>query len=74
MHFFANASQIEELPYSFPERRHLFTFPPTAYVGQHLSTSLSTLVTPLLFGGSHSNRCEVMLHGGLDLHLPEALT
>ena len=45
-------------------------FPPTVYKDSLFSISSATLVT-CLFDASHSNRCEVIPHGGFDLHFPD---
>ena len=50
------------------KRLHQFTFPPVVYKSSFLSTSLPILISCLL-EDSHSNRCEVILHCGSDLHL-----
>ena len=47
---------------------HQFTFPPTVYKDSPFSTSSSTFVICVLFGDSHSDRCEVISLCGFDLH------
>ena len=61
----------EKSPYCFPQWLHQFTFPPTVYEGSLFSTISPTFVICVLFDGSHSDRCEVISHCGLDLHFPD---
>ena len=59
---------VEEPPYCFPQWLHQFTFPPTVYKRFLFSTSLPTFVICGLFGDNHTDSCEVIFHGGFDLH------
>ena len=47
---------------------HQFTFPPTVYKDSFFSAPSPTLVICVLFGDSHSDRCEVIRLCGFDLH------
>ena len=47
---------------------HQFTFPPTVYKDSFFSTPSPTFVICVLFGDSHSDRCEVICLCGFDLH------
>ena len=62
---------LEEPPYYFPEWLHQFTFPPKAHKGSLFSTFLPTLVISYFFDDGHSKRCEMISHGGFDMHFPD---
>ena len=47
---------------------HQFMLPPTVYKDSPFSTSSSTFVICVIFGDSHSDRCEVISLCDFDLH------
>ena len=64
-------SFLEKPPYYFPQRCHQLMFPPAACEGSVFISFLSALVICVLFDDSHSDRCEVIAHGGFDFHPPD---
>ena len=63
---------FEEPPYCFPQGLRPFTIPPTVQEGSPFSASSSTPVVSCVINFSHSDRCEVGSHCGLELHFPDA--
>ena len=60
---------LRSLYHYFPQTLPQFTFLPTVCKDSILSTSLPKL-TSYLFDNSYPNMCEVISHGGFDLHIP----
>ena len=66
------ASQIFDDPsHHFQLSLNQFTFLLTVYENYFYSTSSPMLVISCLFDNSHSNRHEVKIHFGFDLHFPK---
>ena len=62
---------FKELPYSFPQHLHYFTFPLTVHRGSNFPTSLPTLVIFCFLDSSHPNGWEVVSHCGFDSRFPD---
>ena len=62
---------FEELPHSFPEWLHQFTFPPAVQEGSLFSISSPTFVVSHLVNFHRSHWCEVVSHCGFDLYFPD---
>ena len=62
---------LKEPPYCFSCCLHWCAFPPAVHEGFLFSMSLPTLVISSLCDNSASDKCEGILHCGLDLHFPD---
>ena len=72
-HMVVHFSFFEESPYCFPRWLHQVTFPPKVHKASLFCRSLPTLHSLYFFDDSHSNKCEVVFHCGLDLHFSDDL-
>ena len=62
---------FEDPPYCFPQLLSQFILPSTVHKDSFSSTCSPAFIICISFGDSHSDRCEVTSHCGLDLHFPD---